>query len=98
MVADALAALHVLAALFQDGVGLVPQLLRDDGRDDLAALILEHHPLLRGKEFLLLGEQIDDLHLVPYIVTLVFRIGDHTRHGGVGNLFSVGVAIALIPE
>ena len=98
MVADALAALHVLAALFQNCVGLVPQLLRDDGRDDLAALVLEHHPLLRGQELLLLGEQVDDLDLIAHIVSLVLWVGDHARHGGVGDLLAIVVAVALVPE
>ena len=74
MVADTLASLHVLAALAQHLVGLVPQRLGYDGGDDLARFILEHDPLLRGQKFLLLGEQVDDLDLVPHIVSLILGI------------------------
>ena len=98
MVADALAALHILAALFQHSVGPVPQRLLHNRRDDLAALILEHHPLLRRQKFLLFGEQVDDFDLVAHIIALVLGVGDHPRHGGVGDLLAVVVAVALFPE
>ena len=98
VVADALTALHVLAAFFKNGVGVVPQLLGDDGRDDLASLVFEHDPFLRREEFLFFGKQVDDLDLVAYIVALVLWIGDQIRHGGVGDLLAVVVAVAFVPE
>ena len=98
VIADALAVLHVLAAFFQHGIGPVPQLLADNRGDDLPRLILADHPLLRRKKFLFFGEQIHDLDLVAHIVPLVLGVGNHTRHGGVGDLFPVVVPIPHLPE
>ena len=89
VVADPLAVFHVLAAAAEDGVGLLPQLLGDDGRDDLAAFVLKHDPFLRREEFLLFGEHIHHLDLVPHIVPLVFGICNHVGHGGMGDFFAV---------
>ena len=98
VVADALAVLHVLAPSAQYGVGLFPQLLGHDRRYDLAGFILEHDPFLRREEFLLFGEHIHHLDLVAYIISLVFRIGNHIGHGRVGNLVAVEVSIAFFPK
>ena len=98
VVADALPGLDIVAALFQHGVGGVPQLLADDGGDDLPRLVLEHDPFLRREEFLLFGEEIDDLDLVAHVVSLVLGVGDHVGHGGVGDFFAVVVAVALLVE
>ena len=98
VIADALAVLHVLTAALENLVGLVPELLGNDGRDDLAGLILEHDPFLRREEFLFFGEHIHHFDFVAHIITLVFRVGDHVRHGGVGDLVAVEVSIALFPE
>ena len=89
VVADPLAVFHVLAAAAEDGVGLLPQFFGDDSRDNLAAFVLEHDPFLRGEEFLLFGEHIHHLDLVPHIVPLVFGIGNHIGHGGMGDFFAV---------
>ncbi len=98
VVADALAAFYVLTAPFQHGVSLLPQLFGDDGRDDFSGLVLKHHPLLRRKKFLLLGKQVHHLHLIAHIPALVFGIGDHAGHGGVGNPPAVVIAVAPVPE
>ena len=98
MVADALPRFHVLAALFQDSIRSVPDLLRHDCRYDLARLVLEHHPFLRREELLLLREHVHDLDLVADVVALVFGVGNQVGHGGVRDFFAVVVAIALVPE
>ena len=98
VVADALTVLDVLAAPAQHGVGPLPHLLGNDGRDDLARFVLEHHPFLRREELLLLGEHVHHLDLVADIVALVLGVGDHARHGGVGDLLAIVVAVALFPE
>ena len=98
VVADTLAVFHVLAAAAKDGVGLFPQFLGNNGRDDLAAFVLEHDPFFRRQEFLLFGEHIHHLDLVPHIIALVFGIGNHIGHGGMGNFFTVQVPVALVPE
>ena len=98
MVADALPGLYIFAAPLENGVGGVPQFLGDDGRDDFSGFVLEHHPFLRGEEFLLLGEHIDDLDLVAHIVAFVLGVGNHAGHGGVGQPLAVVVAVALFPE
>ena len=98
VIADALAVLHILTAAFENVVCLVPELLGNDSWDDLAGLIFEHHPFLRREEFLLFGEHIHHLDLVAYIISLVFRIGNHIGHGRVGNLVAVEVSIAFFPE
>ena len=98
MVADALPVLHVLAAAAQNFIGPIPQLLGNDGRDDLPGLVLEHDPFLRREELLLLGEHIHHLDLVAHIVALVFGVGDHAGQGGMGDLFAVVVAVSFFPE
>ena len=98
VVADALPGLHVVAAAAENDVGLVPKLLGDDGRHDLAALVLEHDPFLRREEFLLLGEHIHHLDLIPHVVALILGVGDHVGHGGVGDLVSLEIAVAPLPE
>ena len=77
MVADSLAAFHVLTAATKDSVGLFPQFLRDDGGDNLTGGILEYDPLLRGEKFLFLGEHIHDFDLIPDVVSFIFGVGDH---------------------
>ena len=98
MVADALPRFHVLAALFQDGVRRIPDLLRHDRRYDLACFVLEHDPFLRREELLLFREHIHDLDLVANIVALVFGIGNDVGHGGVRDFLAVVIAIAFFPE
>ena len=98
MVAYALAVLYVLAAPAQYGVRGVPQLLADDGRDNLARLVLEHYPFLGREELLLLREHVHDLDLVADVVALVLGVGYHVRHGRVCDLLAVEVAVALVPE
>ena len=98
MVADALPVLYIIAAAAQNRIGLFPQLLGDNSGHDLTRLVFEHHPFLRWEEFLLFGEHIHHLDLVSYIVALVFWIGDHIGHGGVGNFLAVEVAVALLPK
>ena len=98
VIAKVLSALNVLAAAGEDGVRRVPQLLRDNGGHDFAALILEHHPLLGREKLLLFGEHIHDAHLVTDIITLVLGVGNHAGHGRVGDFFAVVVAVALFPE
>ena len=98
VIAKVLSALDILAAAGEDGVRRVPQLLRDNGRHDFAALILEYHPFLGRQEFLLFGEHIHDANLVANVITLVFGVGNHAGHGRVGDFFAVVVAVALFPE
>ena len=98
VVAHAPAILHVLAAAPEHLIGCLPERLVHDGRNDLTGLVLEHDPFLRREEFLLFGEQVDDLDLVAHVVALVFGVCDHAGHGGVGDLFAVVVAVALFPE
>ena len=47
---------------------------------------------------MLFGEHIHHLDLVSCIVALVFWIGDHIGHGGVGDFLAVEVAVALLPK
>ena len=98
VVADALAVPDIRATPFQHLVGLLPECLLHQGGHNSARFILEEHPLLRGKKFLLFGKQVDDLDLVARIVALVLRIGEDTGHGGVRQLFAVVVPVALRPE
>ena len=98
MVADSLAGLYILAALFQHGIGLIPNFFRYDCGDNFSCFILEHDPFLRWEELLLFGEHIHDLDLVPHIVAFVLGICDHVRHGGVGDFVAIVIAVALIPE
>ena len=98
VVADALAVLYVLAAAAQYGVSGVPELLADDGRDDLARLVLEHDPFLGREKLLLLREHVHYLDLVSDVVALVFGVGYHVRHGRVCDLLAVEVAVALVPK
>ena len=98
MVADALPSLHILAALFQDGVCCIPDSLWHDRRHNFTRLILEHHPFLRREEFLLLREHVHDLDLVANVVALVFGIGNDVGHGGMRDFLSVVIAIAFFPE
>ena len=98
VIADALPVFYILASAQQNRIGLFPQLLGDDGWDDLAGFILEHDPFLRREEFLLLREHVHDLDLVADVVALVFGVGNQVGHGGVRDFFAVVVAIALVPE
>jgi len=98
VIANALSVLYVIAAAAENGIGLVPQLLGDNSGHDLTRLVFEHDPFLRWEEFLLFGEHIHHLDLVSYIVALVFWIGDHIGHGGVGDFLAVEVAVALLPK
>ena len=97
-VADILPVFDILTAAAQDSIGLIPKFFGNDSRDNFSGFILEHHPFFRREEFLLLGEHIDDLHLVAHIVALVLGIGDHVGHGGVGNFIAVVIAVTLIPK
>ena len=74
VVANTLPRFHVLAALFQHGIGLIPNFFRYDCGDNFSCFILEHDPFLRREEFLLLREHIHDLDLVANVVALVFGI------------------------
>ena len=47
---------------------------------------------------MLFGEHIHHLDLVAHIVALVFGVGNHARHGGVGNFLAVVVTVSLFPE
>ena len=93
MVADSLAGLYILAALFQHGIGLIPNFFRYDCGDNFSCFILEHDPFLRWEELLLFGEHIHDLDLVPHIVAFVLGICDHVRHGGVGDFVAIVIAV-----
>lgn len=98
MVADSLPALDILTPLLQDPVGLFPQRLVHNGRNDFPGFVLEHDPFLGGQKLLLFGEQINDLDFVAHIVPLVLRVGDHTGHGRVGDLLPVVISIAFFPK
>ena len=51
-----------------------------------------------GQELLLFREHIHDLDFVPYVPSLVLRIGDHVGHGGVSDPVAVVIAITFFPE
>lgn len=48
MVADSLPALNILTPLLQDPVGLFPQCLVHNGRNNFPGFVLEHDPFLGG--------------------------------------------------
>lgn len=98
VVADTLAVLNVFASPFEDRVRLIPKFLRNDGRYKLTGFVLEHHPFLRRKEFLLFGEHIHDFDLIADIVPFVLRVRDHVRHRGMGDPFAVEVSIPFLLE
>ena len=97
-VADILPVFDILTAAAQDSIGLIPKFFGNDSRDNFSGFILEHHPFFRREEFLLLGEHIDDFHLVAHIVTLVFWVGNHVGQGGMCNAVASIVPVTLIPE
>ena len=98
MIADTLSVLHILASPAKYSISLLPQFFGNDSRYDFSRFILEHDPFFRREEFLLFGEHIHHLDLVAHIVALVFRIGNHARHGGVGYFLAVVVTVSLFPE
>ena len=96
MVANPLTIFNVLASASQDLVCFIPNLFGNKGRDKLTALVLEHHPFFGRQEFLLLGEHIDNSHLVTNVISLIFRIRDNSCHRAVCNFVAVIVSIPLL--
>ena len=98
VVAFTLAILHIFTTLAKNRISLLPELLTHNGGDNLTGFVLEHHPFLRREEFLLFGEHINNLHLIAHIISLVLGVRNHAGHCGVGDLFAVVVAIAVLPK
>ena len=74
VIADTLTVLDILTPARKNFVRAFPDFLRDQSGDNLACLVLVHHPVFLRQKFLLLGEHIDDAHLVANIITLIFRV------------------------
>ena len=93
-----LVARPVLCALLgrppaQNHVGLVPKLLRDDGRDVLFVPV--HHPLVLWEVFNGIQLVVDLAALPPAVPALVLGVAQNAPDGAEGKVVPPGVLIAL---